>query len=147
MVWRDGTRALVLEPFDLLTRLVAAVPAALVVPPPFCAPRATFPTSIAFGSGSERGGKTIFPFRRSKSSDDNDQLGPPPRSALQTRLSGAHPLMDHPSGEHWTFALARHPKRARVDAGHSPGWIRQKNFRSFSSHPLLAPHCAVTLLQ
>src|SRR5258705_13261371 len=25
-VWRDGTRALVLEPFDLLTRLVAAVP-------------------------------------------------------------------------------------------------------------------------
>jgi hypothetical protein len=26
-VWRDGTRALLLEPFDLLTRLVAAVPA------------------------------------------------------------------------------------------------------------------------
>jgi hypothetical protein len=25
-VWRDGTRALVLEPFDLLTRLVASVP-------------------------------------------------------------------------------------------------------------------------
>src|SRR5262249_35570282 len=25
-VWRDGTRALVLEPFDLLARLVAAVP-------------------------------------------------------------------------------------------------------------------------
>ncbi len=26
VVWRDGTRALVLEPFDLLTRLVASVP-------------------------------------------------------------------------------------------------------------------------
>ena len=29
-VWRDGTRALVLEPFDLLTRLVASVPPPIV---------------------------------------------------------------------------------------------------------------------